>query len=516
MSEPLSDIQIDQMIADFIDGSLRETDRPVFERWLKASTENPLRVARLSATDYAIRKLCQDTKADYLLEVLREIEDSAANIKPVSLDELRSNAARKIKADARLSTREIFSIAGYLAVQMLHTKAATIVSVAAAILIGTSTLIYIAGENNERPMQSAVTKHTKPQPLPEIVATLTAEHDAQWAQAKIAAGSDFYSGDRLTLTQGFAQIVTARGAVAILEAPATVEFLDSGNALYLHSGKLVGLCQTESSKGFVVRTDSGVATDLGTEFGIIQDKQMTVAVFKGEVAVTPASTTDLALRSAILHAGDKADVQRDQAVDLSAANKLKPGFVRSWESVIAPKLEGDIRYQVHLPSSFAIKAAENDVIQLFLEQADVTLTQDLTVTQTQPGRYEKFDPEQLRLPAGSHVDSYLVHYDVAGLDEEKPRRATIRFARPILGVIADDPALFASDAVFALPGTDFGPRFNPQRPEFLIGRGLEARRAYPGDTVEISEDRLTLTMELHGALAIDQIRVLVQSSPTAP
>lgn len=120
-----------------------------------------------------------------------------------------------------------------------------------------------------------------------IVATLSADSDAVWATATPPApGAFLRAGERLTLIEGFAEITTARGAVAIIEAPATVELLDSDNAIRLHQGKLVGLCHTQGSKGFVVKTDQATITDLGTEFGVTATPNGTEAtVFVGEIAV---------------------------------------------------------------------------------------------------------------------------------------------------------------------------------------------------------------------------------------
>ena len=67
------------------------------------------------------------------------------------------------------------------------------------------------------------------QPGPRVLATT--EHDAVWDRQP---GEDLYAGQRLTLTQGFAEITTTRGAVAILEAPVTIELLNNDNALRLH------------------------------------------------------------------------------------------------------------------------------------------------------------------------------------------------------------------------------------------------------------------------------------------
>ncbi|MEM6256945.1 MAG: hypothetical protein AAGI37_01365 [Planctomycetota bacterium] len=126
-------------------------------------------------------------------------------------------------------------------------------------------------------------------PVPaRIVATLTAESEAQWAEGVFSPGTPLKAGQRLTLVQGFAEITTARGAVAIVEAPAAIQFLKSPNALQLNMGKLVGICETESSKGFLVRTKTMDVIDLGTMFGVnVTRDQITATVFTGSVDVAP-------------------------------------------------------------------------------------------------------------------------------------------------------------------------------------------------------------------------------------
>ena len=169
-------------------------------------------------------------------------------------------------------------------------------AVAAALLLAATLLtIVFTGDAPEAPLvDNTPTETTEPgrvdPVLPDAlqpVATLTASHNAQWAERALARGSGLRPGQRLTLTAGFAEITTHRGAIAILEAPATVELIDNDNAIRLHTGKLVGICETDSSKGFLVRTPHMDITDLGTEFGVeVRGNQSTATVFTGEIELT--------------------------------------------------------------------------------------------------------------------------------------------------------------------------------------------------------------------------------------
>ena len=143
-----------------------------------------------------------------------------------------------------------------------------------------------------------------------VVATLTAERDAVWGSQPgggLRPGASLTAGQRLTLTQGFAEITTKRGAVAVLEAPCTIELLDHPNAMILQAGKLVGICETGSSKGFLVRTPHMDVTDLGTRFGVDASRADTteVHVMVGEVEVR-SSHAGIGTAATRLAAGESA------------------------------------------------------------------------------------------------------------------------------------------------------------------------------------------------------------------
>ncbi|MGB0716662.1 MAG: FecR domain-containing protein [Phycisphaerae bacterium] len=278
MTEPLNAKQVDRLIAAYVDGSLSAAALPIFERWLHASPENPRRVARLSITDFGLREVCQDTKADYLLDVLNQIDDAAGPVQPVTLHHLKQPTWHRYRLPLALGG-----------------------AIAAVLVIAAALIITLQGPGSvpdsiadtttpNKPGESAqpILRDTTPIATP-VVAKITAEHNAAWDRQP-----DEYlrPGDRLTLTAGFAEITTNRGAIAILEAPATIELTDNDNALRLHSGKLVGICETESSKGFLVRTPHMDVIDLGTRFGVDASKTDVneVHLFEGEVEVSNSSS----------------------------------------------------------------------------------------------------------------------------------------------------------------------------------------------------------------------------------
>jgi hypothetical protein len=178
---------------------------------------------------------------------------------------------------------------------------------------------------------------------PAFVATLTATHNAQWAERAFAHGSEFKAGQRLTLTAGYAEITTRRGAVAILEAPATIELIDSTNALRLHSGKIVGICETDSSKGFLVRTPHMDITDLGTRFGVqVQVEQSELHVLSGSVLAQSPASSHSERANEIVVADESARIAAGTAQIIKGiADRAAFAFVRVFESTRIARIVED-------------------------------------------------------------------------------------------------------------------------------------------------------------------------------
>ncbi|MBX2850109.1 MAG: hypothetical protein KTR15_00020 [Phycisphaeraceae bacterium] len=308
MTKPLSDKQIDQLIADYLAGSLSAADRPAFEAWLRSSPEHPRRVARLSMTGFCIREVCHDTKADYLLDALNQIDEASGPAQLVTLHNLNPSPWQRYR---------IHAVWGG--------------TIAAALLLGmVLTAVLLPSSNAPNPQEIVENTPNKPAastpptprgftPIAIPVATLTATHQATWggpASAAPAQGDTLTSNQRLTLTAGFAEITTNRGAIAILQAPATIELLNNGNALRLHAGKLVGKCDSDSSKGFTVHAPGIDVVDLGTVFGVAAgaDVMTSVLVLDGSVTVHPESPAHIATEPVVLMKNHAVSIQPGTSV----------------------------------------------------------------------------------------------------------------------------------------------------------------------------------------------------------
>jgi hypothetical protein len=294
----MSDSDLHDLCLRYLDGSLNEEELQAFNRLIAESEEAAQHLARYAIHDHlfqaALRayknKSSDQHRTDRLLAELLRMEQGA----PLNLvDPVKPKEPRKRPSESSApSLRQAAGLLGWALMHSLRSKPVAWVSAAAAVLLLIAVTVV---------WQSAgpVATQETPGPLagqtdqPRYVATLSGVSDAKWEQGEIATGSALYPGDRFALAEGFAEITTNRGAIAIIQAPATIELGDSDNAIELHSGKLLGICETESSKGFVVRTPHMVVTDLGTRFGVDATSTASeVHVIEGEVEAAGLQATD--------------------------------------------------------------------------------------------------------------------------------------------------------------------------------------------------------------------------------
>ena len=319
MSKRLS---FDQLVNRYLDNELTPEEFDVFCQQIAGDTELRKRFLALSAMDFAIGQAAdhrdrQNTIEAALAQVDQEPEQD------VIFELYRSVQAKSDQdhADRPLRMRDVLSLSGYVARKALRDTRVVSGLVAALLLIGVFTFFQISGlggkpSATDRSADDSLASEDSAEPANLVtVATLTAERDAAWERRP---GVDLYAGQRLMLTHGFAEIRTVAGAIAVVQAPATIELLDHQNAIKLHSGKLVGTCETESSKGFLVYTPQLEITDLGTEFGVDvqQDGQTEVHVFEGEVeasatnAATQAKPTRLTAGDSVRASANSREIGR--------------------------------------------------------------------------------------------------------------------------------------------------------------------------------------------------------------
>ena len=529
----MKDSDADKLIQCLLADAMTPDEVEALDRWLCEDPANARLLAEHGLLEQLMVTAQQEHDASAVLELLLELERAA---EPIVLMPKRVQAPSDEADDPNaLSGHELVVVGRYLLGKVLTSRPA-LYAYAAAVVLLVGALLIPWGDSNPSPQTAQTnTNNTKPaasaQPTPRgstpqtapgtaPVATLTATHNATWAPgpgpAASAAranpptpGTPLHPNQRLTLTAGFAEITTARGAVAILEAPATIELLDNDNALHLEAGKLVGTCETEQSHGFVVRTPHMDITDLGTRFGVDVDPRTATrtTVFEGEVAVAPAKTSSSAQTKTNLLAGQSIayDTSGQRIED---ANGTTSTFDRlSMYSAAVASITGQATWLANPQTNIDSNHWSSDNLCVFEEPGPFTLTADVPLALHRKGfhRIDSLDPSSHSVvPAGSTVRSFIVVLKPDAGIETIQRQATLQFAGRILGVITNAEE---SNAFFA--ATDRADRLFTPAPQ-------RYHDPWPGesdaDTVTIKDDRRSAVVSLHTAKGgYDMIRVLVEA-----
>lgn len=344
---------------------------------------------------------------------------------------------------------------------------------------------------------------------PVIVATVTKLSKARWENtSEITWNTELIPGP-LHLIQGHAEITFKSQAKVILEAPAKINLVNE-NAARLDSGILTANVP-KPAQGFAVTTSSVLITDLGTEFGLMVNKDgvAEVHVITGEVKAlfTPDIDGASPQVSRTLHknAAMRFDAQRGTAQAISLDREY---FAMSWDDVLyKPRLSRGIVFERAIPASIGTNDfMSDDTVYIFLEKAGVTLSKALAVNITKPGTHSYFRRTLATVRAGSVVDSYLIHWHpLSAIGRSQSKKVTIRFPRSIVALIVDTAQLEASDKICGHPQTRY-PKNEKLR---HLESGSETQIQ---DQVIMTQDRRNLNVTLK-ASTYDQIRVLI-ASPT--
>ena len=163
---------------------------------------------------------------------------------------------------------------------------------------------------------------------------------------------------------------------------------------------------------------------------------------------------------------------------------------------------------IHLdvpPPSVAPNALEHPTATFaFDERQGITLSSPVAIDGVAPGTYARFPMGSATIPAGTIVDSHLIHGDVTRTRFTRHRTGSVTFADDILGVIASTARLASSDTQLGAPGTVYAGIST-------TWRGLESveNNSPLGDKYTISNDRRTVTFDVNTTV-MDEIRVLTR------
>jgi len=343
---------------------------------------------------------------------------------------------------------------------------------------------------------------------PAPIARLVKADGCKWAdgQAAMAEDCELEIGSVLELLDGVASIEYADGVRVSLEGPAKFEVTSSGTGT-LHTGQLSATVPKEAI-GFTIHTPALMVVDLGTQFGVRVDDatQTEVHVFQGEVETQTQGAPSVPKESQLLTTTQAARFNSDgRLVDwiepdydgFAGVERHAPGVLSTSRAV---------RWLPRPPASLeAGKMQSNSSVFLLLERRGVVPQRDLEITSVQrKGTQAHFSTEWNTLPAGTRVDSYLLHFDPSLSPQSGS--GEIRFERPILGIIARGDQLTASDDLLGIPGIKY------ERSDVLC-RGLDdGTEDHPPDVLNYlhSADRLKVTFGVQTG-TLDQMRILVES-----
>lgn len=351
-----------------------------------------------------------------------------------------------------------------------------------------------------------------PEPILPGVAQIVASVDADWQGVRPDSNQSLTAGN-YHLTRGSIDLEFADGANVSIGGPSEFQ-LKSGSHLHLFSGNLVANIPDEAL-GFVVTTPQSEVVDLGTEFGlsVTAQGQTDVHVLDGLVKVLPIE--EVAGAKGIL-------VTEGQARRFQSANDVDPQNipVSSRKDLLGSRRFGDyglkmLRGSVRLREQFSSadfdkRAADQNWIELIPEQRGVALEKPLAVTIDTPGNYRDFSGQSASLPAGTKVDSYILHFLPNNLGQV---RGVIRFDRPVVGVLCVSDHLRSTDGLVGLASVVYPQGRRPNR-------GLEPSRSAaenPAATVErvpdeliLSQDRTTVAIRAFANTerGVDQVRIL--------
>ncbi len=161
--------------------------------------------------------------------------------------------------------------------------------------------------------------------------------------------------------------------------------------------------------------------------------------------------------------------------------------------------------EIFAPVSFLEGATESSTSIVILDEGMTVLPSDVSVNAFGPGTHDGSAPPYLMIPAGTLVNSYLVHFDPIGSTFTTLTGAV--FFEPgetIIGVQTHTPLLYSTDAML-------GDSMATYPDTFIEFRAFET---LPGtDTVTLPIDMGSASFTLFAELGVDEARILTAPVP---
>ncbi|MEL6109927.1 MAG: FecR domain-containing protein [Planctomycetota bacterium] len=309
-------------------------------------------------------------------------------------------------------------------------------------------------------------------------------------------GESFRSGDPIRFSNGRVVVKFLSGAKLAVEGPADL-VVTGENSARLKRG-IATVRVPGPIKGFTLDTPHQRVVDLGTSFGVsvADDGDTSIAVFEGEIELRGEQHVAGPQR---LVAGKSVRVGQRDEYPQEIPHAINH-YLGTWQvSFGVSDLVGDVRVATPTERQAPGQARDSDSLLLFPERENVRLSQGYVVDATQPGEHHRpFRKRTDRLGADVRVDSFLLQFNPIrnqNVSQEQTFQGELHFDRPIIALILQKDLLDASDAMLALPETEF---------DDIFRRGINA-----SDAVTLSDDRQVLQVSFSVGNGVDQIRVLV-------
>jgi len=323
-----------------------------------------------------------------------------------------------------------------------------------------------------------------------IVAQLSS--DVVSNRAPVELGKVIRLNDTISIKEG---IVSLQFEHVLVDLIGPTEVKIQGNHLIqLLQGQLTAKI-VPGGEGFTVRTSDAKIVDLGTEFLVKYDTELgtDVSVRRGRTQLSlldwrGQSTTHQELtahRAVRLSQREKTVKEVSFQPETFQAVEENRGGIRS--------LDGNVRTAGHPIRSFrAGRTRTPNHLLIIPEQQNVMLEEDLNLKGTHG---------QVRIPAGSIVSSYLVHFDPSDSGKIAPRGG-VTFFGCIAAIVVSADQLAATDEKFGQPQTFY---------ESNSFRELELDE----DEIHVSDDRKTASFYFGTSPPeyLDQARIFVVSDP---
>ena len=235
------------------------------------------------------------------------MEAAAAGVSDGSLSAMATNR------NAERPTENVQQIRGSMA--RLRRMPLFVAALAATLLIAAAFVFRPANDGHDVAKQPIAPVGPAAPAVPSVpvdeprvaIAELRSNEGCVWKglETEFVGGTQFYSGQKLELTEGVARFTFAKGATVLVESPAKFELVSAISLRLVHGN--VAVRANGPIKDFIVLSRDASIVDLGTSFAVHCDENSAteVEVLEGAVKVVPENDPN---KGRILEMGESVQV----------------------------------------------------------------------------------------------------------------------------------------------------------------------------------------------------------------